>query len=135
MKRWSTAPTKSYWSASAFSVDSRAMRQTDKQIRLAISRKIRDARVSRGWTKERLAEALDVSPEMVWKYETGRSAVGVALLHRLARLLRCDLAWLVGVEVPGLDGEQRRLLEAFGRLNAERRALLLAVALAMAERG
>lgn len=102
-------------------------RPTDRQLRLALAARIKQARTDKGWTREEVAEALDLTPETIWKYETGRITIPLPSLRRLSRALSVDYAWLLGVKVPGLDKEQLRLLEAWGRLTEEQKRAVLVV--------
>lgn len=65
-------------------------KHTDRQVRAQLARRIQEARVERGWTREQLAEALGLQAvQMVWKYETGRLSISATMLYRLAGALGC----------------------------------------------
>lgn len=96
-------------------------RLSDKQLLSAIADRVHEARLAKGWSRERVAEALEVSPEMVWRYEVGRSAISVALLRRLSRVLSVEFAWLLGVDPPGLRKGEEELLQLWRRLAEEER--------------
>lgn len=99
-------------------------RPTDKQTQKAIAERIQEARLAKGWTRERLAEFLEISPEMVWRYEAARNPVSVLQLRRLSRVLSVEFAWLLGVDPPGLHKGEEELLQMWRRLEDQERIAL-----------
>lgn len=82
--------------------------------------------MAKGWTQERLAEAVDVEPGTIWKYETGRLQIAVPMLRGIARALSVEFAWLLGVDPPALRKGEDELLRLWRSLgDTERRALLV----------
>ena len=53
-----------------------------------IGRRVKIARIRRGWTQEKLAEAAGISPTHMSNIETGTTRVSLTTLVRLANALR-----------------------------------------------
>lgn len=66
-----------------------------EQVPEAVGRRVREARVSRGWTLDQLAEHSGVSRRMIVNVEAGASNASIATLLRLATSLQVGLADLV----------------------------------------
>lgn len=66
-----------------------------EQVPEAVGRRVREARVSRGWTLDQLAEHSGVSRRMIVNVEAGASNASIATLLRLATSLKVGLADLV----------------------------------------
>lgn len=64
-------------------------------VLIALGRAVRNLRVARGLTQERLAEASGLHPRYVSDIETGRRNVGMINLDRLATALGTDLPTLM----------------------------------------
>ena len=58
-------------------------------------------RRKRGLTQERLAEAADLSVDMIAKVETGASGARFSVIERLAEALDVDPAELFAADIPG----------------------------------
>jgi transcriptional regulator with XRE-family HTH domain len=63
--------------------------------RLDIGRNIRQARVDAGLTQAILSERLDVSQQMIQKYEHGHVAISLDRLRQIAKVLGCDTSTLL----------------------------------------
>jgi transcriptional regulator with XRE-family HTH domain len=101
-------------------------RLSDKQLLKALASRIEQARLAKGWSRERVAEVIETTPETIYRWESGRSGVTVPNLRRLARVLSVEFAWLLGVDPPGLRKGEAELLRLWRRLaDDERRASLL----------
>lgn len=61
----------------------------------AIGALVREQRLKRKMSQPELAEAIDVSPMMVQHYETGRSALSVVKLVKIAEALKCSTKALI----------------------------------------
>lgn len=94
-------------------------KHTDKQLEERLARRVRQARQRRKWTQERLAEALEVQPETVSRYESGRVPLSMAMLYRVADALDVDVESLVGTGPKGLTLAESALLERWRLLDAE----------------
>jgi transcriptional regulator with XRE-family HTH domain len=66
-----------------------------EQVPVDVGRRVRDARVARGWTLDQVAERSGVSRRMIVNVEAGTSNASIATLLRLATALRVSLAELV----------------------------------------
>jgi transcriptional regulator with XRE-family HTH domain len=92
-------------------------RLSDGLIIKAIAGRIREARQAKGWSREKVAEVLEVSAETVRRHETGETTASIPMLRRLARVLSVDYAWLLGVDPPQLrkgEGQVLRLWRGLG---------------------
>ncbi len=63
---------------------------------------IRNRRKNLGLSQEDLAEAVKISPQQIWKYETGGSRISASKLYDVARALRVPIAYFFS----GVDDEQ-----------------------------
>lgn len=66
-----------------------------EQMPSAIGRRVRDARVARGWTLDQLAEGSGVSRRMIVNVESGAANASIATLLRLSTALGIPLAELI----------------------------------------
>lgn len=81
-----------------------------------IGYRIREFRQKKGFSQERLAELLNLSPQQMQKYESGASKLNTDKLQQLADVLEINvLAFFHGyVESPyTLTAEEKRLVEAY----------------------
>jgi class 3 adenylate cyclase len=76
-------------------------------INRTVGSRIRERRLSRRLTQNDLANALQISPQAISKWERGENAPDIGLLVPLARLLGVSCDWLLG-----FDLETDGLLEA-----------------------
>jgi len=63
--------------------------------RLDIGRNIRQARVDAGLTQAALSERLDVTQQMIQRYEKGTVAISLDRLRQIAKVLRSDTSSLL----------------------------------------
>jgi len=52
-----------------------------------IARQIRDARIDSGWTQDELADHLQVSRQMVGRYESGKDEPSISVIARAGSIL------------------------------------------------
>ena len=69
---------------------------------MQLGRKIRDLRLRRGLTVQKLAEASRLSKGFISQVENDRTSPSLATLHDLAAALRTSVAYLVAEDVPTL---------------------------------
>ncbi len=98
---------------------------TDDRLRRRVAKRIRAARLARGWSQARLAEEVDVSVESISRYETVKLALSLELLVRMARVLEVPVEMLLGEEPTGLSSEEAELLEGWRRLGERGRRVVL----------
>jgi transcriptional regulator with XRE-family HTH domain len=65
------------------------------QMRLRVGRRIRDLRVERHWTQEKLAELAGISRDSVYRTELATHAAGLDHLALMAEALGVPLSQLV----------------------------------------
>ena len=75
----------------------------------AIGRRIREARIARGWTHEELARRMGVNWRTVQRWQTGRPP-RVETLHRLADVLDVPRSTLLGADEGATLSELREQL-------------------------
>ena len=96
--------------------------------RLDIGRNIRQARVDAGLTQAVLSERLDVTQQMIQKYEKGYVAISLDRLRQIAKILGCDTSTLLAeskdqarTKLPErarpLTDMEKTLLVEFAKLN------------------
>jgi len=100
-------------------------KSTDSQLREQVARRIKDARLAKSWSQAQLAEKIDVSVESISRYETGKLALSLELLVKMARVLGVPVELLVGDSPAGLSSEEAELVEGWRRLGARGRRVVL----------
>ncbi len=75
-----------------------------------LAKRIRSKREKRGLKQQDIANALNVSPQAVSKWERGENAPDIAILGPLAKLLDVSVDWLLGARDEGLDVFQASVL-------------------------
>ncbi|HXO22600.1 MAG TPA: helix-turn-helix transcriptional regulator [Thermoanaerobaculia bacterium] len=65
-----------------------------------LGRRIQGLRESRGWTQERLAEALGITKSIVSRYEGGAISPGAKTLTLLGSVLGVSVDYLLGAALP-----------------------------------
>jgi transcriptional regulator with XRE-family HTH domain len=68
-----------------------------------LAKRIRSQREKRGLKQQDIANALNISPQAVSKWERGENAPDIAVLAPLAKLLGKSVDWLVGAGEQGRD--------------------------------
>lgn len=86
--------------------------EESKKLRAAIGLRLRSARAALGHTAVAVAKrAGDMSPHLLWKYESGRVTPGIESVRDLAKALGVSMEWLVSGEGEGppliADDEER----------------------------
>ena len=104
-----------------------------------IGARIRDARQDRGWTQERLAEAVGVSRSAVAQWETGRAGQLTGHLARIAEVLDVGIEHLTHgrskrASVHAGSGDELAILRLYRELPPEDRQLLLRTARRLVKR-
>jgi transcriptional regulator with XRE-family HTH domain len=99
-------------------------RHIDKDLQKEVGARLAVARKARGWSQEKLAEALSVQPETISRYETGAVPMSLAVLVRVAESLQVSVTAMLpaGVAQSAADGELFRMWEL---LDPEARQALL----------
>lgn len=96
-------------------------------------------RRQRGWTQERLAEAVGVGSVTVSRWETGQRAMSVATLVLVSRALGVRLADLLDAELalpaPPQDPSLDELVDVWAGLDEGDRERLLGIAQVIARTG
>lgn len=109
-----------------------ARRQRDHELLRQLGRRLQQARTDRGWTQEQLAEAIEVDPVSISRYETGARALSLSTINTIAGALEVSLGDLLdaGRELPEPthDPETEELLRLFSDLTPSQRDLLLRLA-------
>jgi transcriptional regulator with XRE-family HTH domain len=85
--------------------------------------RVRDAMKRRGMTNLQLATELGVNQTTVGRWLSGRSTPGVVTIHHIGSILGIKLLDTTSAETG--DAQETELLEAFRRMTAAERTLLL----------
>ena len=80
---------------------------------------LRQCRRARGLTQAQLAEATELSLEMVGRLERGRTAPSFETIAALADALKVPAAALFGAQPTGIESERRELLDRINGLLAQ----------------
>jgi transcriptional regulator with XRE-family HTH domain len=100
-------------------------KHTNTELRKRVAQHVRQARLARGWSQERRAEALGVSVESVSRYECGKLALSLEMIALAADRLNVPLERLVGDRPAGLSPDETELIEGWRRLGVRgQRAVL-----------
>ena len=83
--------------------------------------RLRQLRLERSYTHEKLAEALGISAKQVWRYEAGESDPTSEVVTRMAKVLAVSADYLLGLT----DKETPDLSQS--RLSAQEQAVILAL--------
>jgi transcriptional regulator with XRE-family HTH domain len=95
--------------------------------RLDIGRNIKRTRIESGQTQRQLSERLDVTQQMVQKYEKGTASITLDRLKEIAKALGCEVPVLMEApESPArrkepertrpLTGQEKELLAEFAKI-------------------
>jgi transcriptional regulator with XRE-family HTH domain len=66
------------------------VRHPKKRLRFVLGKNLRRIRNQRGWTQDQLALACRMSQRWITKVESGKSAVSIDSLEKLAKGLKMD---------------------------------------------
>lgn len=89
--------------------------------------RIRELRLTRGWTQNDLAEKMNTAKSVVSRYETERLGLDAPLINRFCDLFGCTADYLLGRSVsplPVISDDDARLLEAYHAASLRDRALV-----------
>ena len=78
--------------------------------------RIKDLRVSRGWTQQDLAEKMNTAKSVISRYEKERLGLDVDLIVRFCDIFGCTADYLLGRSLsplPAVNDAQARLLAAY----------------------
>ncbi len=101
-------------------------RHRDHDLLRALGARLKALREPGGWTQEALAEAIDVQPATLSRFEGGQGGLSISSLKRAADALGVALAELLAVgEPPAPDEQEATLLQVWRGLDAARRDLAL----------
>lgn len=67
-----------------------------KQLNIIIKERIKEIRLERGFTIEEVAKKIRVTRSTIGNYENGIRLVSVVMLDKLAKLYKCNPAYLAG---------------------------------------
>lgn len=89
--------------------------------------RIKDLRVSRGWTQQDLAEKMNTAKSVISRYEKERLGLDVDLIVRFCDIFGCTADYLLGRSLsplPAVNDAQARLLAAYDAASVRDRALV-----------
>ena len=94
------------------------MTQDEKQFFKALGARIAELRKAHGLTQVQLAEALELTQQMIASYEVGRRRVPVSLLPAIAQALAVSVEVLIGQKEasPGKRGPAPKLQQQMERI-------------------
>jgi len=107
-------------------------RKRNQDLVHAVGQRVARARRERGWTQERLSEAVDIQAVTLSRLENGDRALSLSTLGRIADALKVSLGDLVdgsrSLPAPKQSPQEAELLRLYGQLTKSRRQLLLRLA-------
>lgn len=95
--------------------------------------RIAEARISRGWSQEQLAQAIGTTQQTIQRWETGQTDPQVGKIEAISAALGVTLSYLLGVgdveyDTSKLAADEQRLLDLYRRCTPQGREYLLQVA-------
>jgi transcriptional regulator with XRE-family HTH domain len=72
--------------------------KTSNQIDISLGGRLREKRISTGWSQEQLAEKLQIDPSDVYAYEAGAKRITADRLLRLSKALGVKPVYFFGFE-------------------------------------
>ena len=103
----------------------------DKGFRHEVGGRLRQARNSRGYTLEAVAEACGVYRQTVSGWESGRSFPSAELLVIVLDRYDVTADWILGRQPEAADADELKLVEGYRFLQSANREVLLGVARAL----
>lgn len=67
-------------------------------VREVFAKKLREARLAKGWTQQELADSIDTVNVLIGKYERAEVVPRLDTVKRLADALGVTIGWLCGEE-------------------------------------
>jgi transcriptional regulator with XRE-family HTH domain len=107
-------------------------RRRDHELLASLGQRLREVRIARGWTQERLADAVGIRTASISRFEHGVVGFSVTTLAELADVLSVPIGALVDVERPAEPPADAAVARLLG-LPPEVRARAVAIALAVAK--
>jgi transcriptional regulator with XRE-family HTH domain len=105
-------------------------RRRDHELLAALGARLREVRTARGFTQERLADAIGVRTATISRFETGQVGFSITTLADLADVLGVGVATLVDADLVHEETQDPVLLQLLALPNGVRtRAAALALAL------
>ena len=102
------------------------MREYTRDVLGVISMlRIAEAREARGWTQERLAQAIGTTQQTVQRWESGQVDPQVSKVEAISKALKITMTFLLGVDENGnevnpvLSTDERELLSLYRRMDAD----------------
>lgn len=65
-------------------------------VREVFAKKLREARLAKGWTQQDLADSIDTVYMLIGKYENGKVTPRIDTVKRMADALGVTIGWLCG---------------------------------------
>jgi transcriptional regulator with XRE-family HTH domain len=90
------------------------------EVNRPLAIKIKEKRLERGWTLEKLAQSVGTSKGYIWQIENTRVVnPSVFLIGRIARELHCTVDYLIDIEKVTMSPDDRflTLFWRYGKLN------------------
>jgi len=88
------------------------MYQTGKVDLRAFGQAVQEAREKKGWTREKLAEAIDRTPRFVMYIETRGQHTSVQILYEIVTLLNVSIDQFFFPDTSNIKDTRRRQLDA-----------------------
>ena len=93
------------------------MREIDTST---VGGRIKVARIKRGYSQEKLAELLHVTPVQISNYENNRNDIKVRVIKELAEKLEVSVSYLVDESGGEFEDDVYELIDIFKRLGSKR---------------
>jgi len=107
-------------------------RRRDQELLRRVGQRVAHARGDRGWSQERLAEAVGIEPVSLSRLETGDRALSLSTLAAIADALGVNVGDLIDegrlIPAPQLGPEAAELVRSFEVMPRSRQRLLLKLA-------
>ena len=70
----------------------------EEEVNIVVSQRLREARLARGLSQAKVAEALGVSRQAIYNYEKGHHVITPGNLFKLAEFFGRPIEWFYGIE-------------------------------------
>lgn len=80
-----------------------------KEINIILGKRVKELRKQKGYTREKFAEMLSVSPRFLANVESGEAGVSISNLKNISLLLNVPTDYLIGITNPENTDLSRQL--------------------------
>lgn len=87
--------------------------------------RIQEAREARGWSQEKLANAIGTTQQTIQRWESGAVDPQISKVEAISGALGVTVSFLLGVETAAPAPDERELLSLYRRMEPDQRRMLM----------